>query len=305
MKISIIIPVYNSEQYVRRLLNSIICQTYDNYEVIIINDGSSDNSEKIIKEKEKKNSKIKYYNQENMGPGIARKNGFLKASGDLLFFVDSDDYLPNENVLKDIADIYKNYKFDILFFNYCRKNQNVIVTNILHKKNIKEGMYNLDLLSNDFIGGALWGKIFRADLMQKEFFCDSDNFEDYYTTYKYLEKCKNFFYTSKILYYANRDNDGSISKKKNIYKMLKTMKIAKEIHEFSRFKNATEKLLLDSYIMASMYMIKNKKKEYLPIIKRNVNINIKNIFSLGFLNSLRICFILINVKIVEIRRKRL
>lgn len=305
MKISIIIPVYNSEQYVRRLLNSIICQTYDNYEVIIINDGSSDNSEKIIKEYVKKNSKIKYYNQENMGPGIARKNGFLKASGDLLFFVDSDDYLPNENVLKDIADIYKNYKFDILFFNYCRKNQNVIVTNILHKKNIKEGMYNLDLLSNDFIGGALWGKIFRADLMQKEFFCDSDNFEDYYTTYKYLEKCKNFFYTSKILYYANRDNDGSISKKKNIYKMLKTMKIAKEIHEFSRFKNATEKLLLDSYIMASMYMIKNKKKEYLPIIKRNVNINIKNIFSLGFLNSLRICFILINVKIVEIRRKRL
>lgn len=305
MKISIIIPVYNSEQYVRRLLNSIICQTYVNYEVIIINDGSSDNSEKIIKEYVKKNSKIKYYNQENMGPGIARKNGFLKASGDLLFFVDSDDYLPNENVLKDIADIYKNYKFDILFFNYCRKNQNVIVTNILHKKNIKEGMYNLDLLSNDFIGGALWGKIFRADLMQKEFFCDSDNFEDYYTTYKYLEKCKNFFYTSKILYYANRDNDGSISKKKNIYKMLKTMKIAKEIHEFSRFKNATEKLLLDSYIMASMYMIKNKKKEYLPIIKRNVNINIKNIFSLGFLNSLRICFILINVKIVEIRRKRL
>ena len=305
MKISIIIPVYNSEQYVRRLLNSIICQTYDNYEVIIINDGSSDNSEKIIKEYVKKNSKIKYYNQKNMGPGIARKNGFLKASGDLLFFVDSDDYLPNENVLKDIADIYKNYKFDILFFNYCRKNQNVIVTNILHKKNIKEGMYNLDLLSNDFIGGALWGKIFRADLMQKEFFCDSDNFEDYYTTYKYLEKCKNFFYTSKILYYANRDNDGSISKKKNIYKMLKTMKIAKEIHEFSRFKNATEKLLLDSYIMASMYMIKNKKKEYLPIIKRNVNINIKNIFSLGFLNSLRICFILINVKIVEIRRKRL
>ena len=305
MKISIIIPVYNSEQYVRRLLNSIICQTYDNYEVIIINDGSSDNSEKIIKEYVKKNSKIKYYNQKNMGPGIARKNGFLKASGDLLFFVDSDDYLPNENVLKDIADIYKNYKFDILFFNYCRKNQNVIVTNILHKKNIKEGMYNLDLLSNDFIGGALWGKIFRADLMQKEFFCDSDNFEDYYTTYKYLEKCKNIFYTSKILYYANRDNDGSISKKKNIYKMLKTMKIAKEIHEFSRFKNATEKLLLDSYIMASMYMIKNKKKEYLPIIKRNVNINIKNIFSLGFLNSLRICFILINVKIVEIRRKRL
>lgn len=299
MTISIIVPMFNSEKYLKRLLSTINEQNYNEYEVICIDDGSNDRTKEIVKEYSENNKKIKYFFQDNQGPGIARKNGFKKAYGDLLFFIDSDDYLPNNHVLNDISDIYKNNKFDILFFNYYRKEKKEIVTNILHNKRIKEGMFKVDLLKDNFIGGALWGKIFRKDLMQEDFFCDSNNFEDYYTTYKYLEKCENCFYTSKIFYYANRDNNDSISKQKNINKMLKTVEIAKNIHDFSKLEKATEKLLLDTYIMAGMYMIKNNEKEYLTIIRKCANINLKNIFYLGLLNLLKICYIEINIKFIK------
>ena len=93
LKISIIIPVYNTSKYLRKCLDSVINQSYKNYEVIVVNDGSSDNSLEIIKEYMKNNSKITLIDQKNMGLSASRNNALKKVSSDYFLFLDSDDYL--------------------------------------------------------------------------------------------------------------------------------------------------------------------------------------------------------------------
>lgn len=91
MKISAIVPVYNSEKYVSRCIDSILAQTYSDWELILVDDGSMDNSLSILREYEKQDSRIKVIHQSNAGPGIARNTGIEHASGDYIIFVDSDD----------------------------------------------------------------------------------------------------------------------------------------------------------------------------------------------------------------------
>lgn len=91
-KFSLIVPVYNTEKYIEKCLNSILNQSYKNYEIIVINDGSTDNSEKIL-EQYKTNKKIKIIKQKNKGLSDARNEGLNHISGDYILFIDSDDYI--------------------------------------------------------------------------------------------------------------------------------------------------------------------------------------------------------------------
>lgn len=271
MKISIIIPVYNSEKFLKKLLTSILNQTYNNYEIIIVNDGSTDNSEEIIKSF---NSKlIKYIKISNSGPGIARRIGYNHSTGDLIFFVDSDDYLPSDNILENINTIYNNNKFDILLFNFIRKtNKGEKITNVLFNNKLKEKMYDEKFLKYNRIEGALWGKIFVKNKLKEEYFCNYNNFEDYYTTYLYLNDCKKIYYTKKIFYYANRDNENSISKKYDINKYLNTVELLEKIYSSSKYKDVVSTIICNYYTFAINKLYKSDlntdDKKYL-IIKLN------------------------------------
>lgn len=94
-KFSLIIPAYNVEKYIKKCLDSVLDQTYNNYEIIIINDGSTDNTSKIL-ESYKSNKKIKIINQENKGLSNARNTGVSNAKGDYILFIDSDDFIEKE-----------------------------------------------------------------------------------------------------------------------------------------------------------------------------------------------------------------
>ena len=89
--ISIIVPIYNSEKYLNKCIDSLINQTEKNIEIILVNDGSTDNSEEIIKEY--KDKRIKYYKNKNQGIGKTRNFGIEQATGSYIMFVDSDDYI--------------------------------------------------------------------------------------------------------------------------------------------------------------------------------------------------------------------
>lgn len=117
MKISIIVPVYNAERYLDKLVQSVLSQTYEDYELILVDDSSKDNSYSLMKKYQEMDSRIKAYTKENTGPGLTRKFGFEKSSGDLFFFVDSDDWITTSDVLREINDLFeKNEKIDVLFF---------------------------------------------------------------------------------------------------------------------------------------------------------------------------------------------
>ena len=91
MKYSIIVPIYNAEKYLRKCLDSLVNQTYSNYEIILVNDGSVDNSNVIIEEYAKKYNFIKSYTKENTGVADTRNYGISKVNADYMLFVDSDD----------------------------------------------------------------------------------------------------------------------------------------------------------------------------------------------------------------------
>lgn len=118
MKFSIVVPVYNTEKYIERCLNSILDQTYNNYEIIVVDDGSKDNSLGIIKEIAAKNDNIKLFSKKNSGVSDTRNFGVSKCQGDYLCFVDSDDYI-EKNYLEKIKDIIlHNNHPDLIKINY-------------------------------------------------------------------------------------------------------------------------------------------------------------------------------------------
>lgn len=270
-KISLIIPVYNSEKFLKKLLDSILEQTYNEYEVILINDGSTDNSINIINEYEKRDKRIKCITINNSGPGIARKTGFENSTGELLFFIDSDDFLPRKDILKEIEKIYIENQFDILIFNFIRKLKNKeYIVNAFFKNDIIAGLKNTEEFKKSVLAGALWCKIFKREKMEVEDFCDSNNYEDYYTTYKYINKCKNFYYTDKIFYYANRDNNDSISKKTDSKKICDTVDLLEKTYNETKYKEIFSKIILEYYINARRMIdkIKIHKKEKRKCIEK-------------------------------------
>ena len=111
--LSVIVPVYNAGEYLRKCLDSIISQTYQNLEIIVINDGSKDNSIDIIKEYLKKDNRILFIDQANKGLPATRKVGVENAKGEYIAFVDQDDYIENNAYDVCMKNIFDN---DILIF---------------------------------------------------------------------------------------------------------------------------------------------------------------------------------------------
>lgn len=136
IKYSFIVPVYNTEKYLKKCLNSLVKQTFKDFEIIIVNDGSTDQSFKIINNFKQKYSNIKLINQENQGLSIARNNGVKKALGEYLIFVDSDDYVELDllkQVDKNIGDA------DVLRFQIYEENE-------FYKNKVKEEESSFDMV---------------------------------------------------------------------------------------------------------------------------------------------------------------
>lgn len=113
IKFSIIVPVYNVRKYVTECIESILKQSYDNYEVLLINDGSTDGSGDICEKYTVKNKKIKVFHKKNGGLSSARNFGLEKATGDYVVFVDSDDYIAPWS-LSEFYKVLKNRDFDVI-----------------------------------------------------------------------------------------------------------------------------------------------------------------------------------------------
>lgn len=170
--ISIVVPVYNGEPYLERFFNSIIHQEYENYELIVIDDGSIDNSKEIIEKYAAKYNKIISVFKENEGVSIARNVGIKKARGKFIYFADCDDYLEENFFAKIIPQL--NDEFDLLIFNAYEENKKHQFKNILNLNNeiilLKpyEGVkkYLTGEYSNIFLG-APWNKIYCKEIIDK------------------------------------------------------------------------------------------------------------------------------------------
>lgn len=122
-KVTLIVPVYNSEKYIGRCLDSILNQTYNNFEILVVNDGSKDNSQNVINGyKEKYPDKIITIEQENKGVAVTRNESIKKANGDYIMFVDNDDYLDKDYIETYVKTIEEG-EYDIVLGGYRRPNE--------------------------------------------------------------------------------------------------------------------------------------------------------------------------------------
>ena len=206
--ISIIVPVYNVEKYIEKCIDSIINQTYKNLEIILVDDGSKDNSGKICDEYSKKDSRIKVIHKVNGGLSDARNHGLQIATGDYIGFVDSDDYIA-EDMFETLYNLSEEKNADISivsFYEYyngkligVRDSKEEIIMNKIEA--IKE------LLIDNRIQSYAWNKLFKKELFENQRFPTGKNFEDIATTLLLFEKSeKVVLYEEPKYYYLRRDD---------------------------------------------------------------------------------------------------
>ncbi len=121
IEISVIIPVYNVEKYLRACLDSVLAQSFSDYEIICINDASTDGSSEILEHYNAEYKKIKiFHHAKNKGLSVTRNTGMQQAQGKYIFFLDSDDVIAHENVLKQLYFVAENNRLDILYYNFTK-----------------------------------------------------------------------------------------------------------------------------------------------------------------------------------------
>lgn len=175
IKVSICVPVYNVEKYISRCLTSILSQSYENIEVIVVNDCSPDDSMKIVADFAKRDSRIHVMEHEvNRGLMVARKTGYMAATGDYITFCDSDDELPDraiEKLLDAIGDA--DIAAGTIAYIDAKGNQST------WKQILKYGGDKLSLVRSLFskeIGHNLCSKLFKREILQGEDYCTYENF---------------------------------------------------------------------------------------------------------------------------------
>ncbi len=203
--ISVIIPIYNMEKYLTRCLDSVINETYKNLEILLINDGSTDNSEKICLEYAEKDKRIKYFYKENGGQGSARNMGLDIATGDYIAFVDSDDFIELD-MYEILMNNIKQYDADISCCDgICSFDR------VSHDKKIREFNNNEimreHLNNNKGTGHSPCDKLYRSVIFNDIRFPKMRAFEDCATIYKVFAKAQKVVYQNVELYhYIERES---------------------------------------------------------------------------------------------------
>ena len=274
-KVSIIVPVYNCEKYLSKCLDSLSTQTYKNIEIIVVNDGSTDNSINIVKEKSKKDKRIIIIDQKNSGVSTARNNGLKKAIGEYVVFVDSDDYLANDFVnymLELITTNDSDFAYSIK--KYIKKDEKQSLS--LTKKKVSSNESVAILLNPDTTVGC-WNKIYKRK------FLEENNL--YFLTNLYYGEGLNFIIrtslaTDKIIignkkvYFYRKDNMSSATTKYNNQKYHngeKSLELIRSIIDLKDEKvKAMYNLHLSTFYLGTLTkMIEYKKtKEYKDDYKR-------------------------------------
>lgn len=209
--ISIIIPVYNVEKYLRECIDSVLAQTYKELEIILVDDGSKDNSGAICDEYAKLDKRIKVIHQKNRGLSGARTAGQEIARGKFITFIDSDDWV-REDMMEVLYHDIKYYDADISCIAFemvyddgtSVKGTSVTETQILDRVKALECY-----LFDGYIGPCICGKLWKKDLWNGIRCPEGKLFEDQYTTYKLLDKANKIIFNPESKYYY-RKHDSSI-----------------------------------------------------------------------------------------------
>lgn len=250
MKFSFIIPVYNVEKFLPECIESILTQTYVNYEIILIDDGSPDGSGKICDEYANCDNRIKVIHKKNGGVSSARNTGLNYAQGEYIIFLDGDDYIDKE-LLQTIYEYLVYDKADIICWGYDKVSQDHKTIDSYFEKfrRESENMTGVEAMSNIIIRKTMWictgSAAFNKNYLKDkhlQYTVGCPNGEDQEFTYKALAQASKVLFIDEILtYYVQRTN--SISNSYNIERLEAVKAINRVIECIKVIKNSNDKML--------------------------------------------------------------
>lgn len=280
IKYSFIVPVYNTEKFLKKCLDSLVNQTYKNFEIIVVNDGSTDKSSNIISKYQKKYKNIIVIDKENEGLSMARNRGVQKSSGKYIIFVDSDDYVSNkllEEVDKKIDDS------DILRFQIATEDEEYTKINEYHEEGF-ESMCGYDafkyLSSYHFVEPA-WCYVIRRDYyIENKFSFKKDVYhEDFGLIPHVIYKARKVKSIDFIGYYYiqrngsimnNNDYKKTVKKAFDMLEQYKTMRLfAKNINRKNNLDDYFLSYISNSVIVKARELKKDEKKVYINELKKS------------------------------------
>lgn len=293
---SIIVPIYNVEKYIKQCIESAINQTYRNIEIILVDDGSTDNSKLICDEYRKKDHRIKVIHKENGGLSSAREVGVNYATGDYITFLDGDDWLDANAIETCIELVEKDFQIDCILFSYTKEFGDYSVSmhvmdednNMIGEEAIDKVHRRLFGLSNEELDHpermenicTCWGKLYRHDVAKKGKYFDTKEVgscEDGLFNIYALMGCSNFAYIDKSLYHYRKHN-GSLTKRfhsnfinqwNRLYDIM--FNIVDEYDLGINYIKAINNRISLSIISIGLNELENKKSNHIEIIRDYIN----------------------------------
>lgn len=277
--LSIVLPVFNVEKYLDRCIKSILEGTYKDLELVIVNDGTKDNSENIIIRYLEKYNNITYIVKENGGLSHARNVGYTYAKGEYIVFFDSDDYIEKDMYEKLMAKV-KDYNYDIvvcdLYMEYEQTGKKIYVGSNVEKeyKDVEEDNNEInirkEIMENIYI--AVHNKIYKKELIEKTFengmpFVNGMYYEDIVYTYSILQNTRSIsFVKEPLYYYVQRTSSISNNYDKKLYDIITSVEMlienAVENNRFEDYKEILEYIgirYMYGTFMKRIAKTKNKK----------------------------------------------
>lgn len=282
-RISIIIPVYNAEKFLKRCFDSVLGQTYENIEVIAVNDGSVDSSLSIMNAYAEKDDRIHIVNQENRGVSAARNAGLSNAGGEYILFVDADDWIESNIVESLLTLLEKTPDTDIAV---CASDSAENADDVIFSAECNIEVWALDRQKREFLihqrlQGMLWNKLIRASLFSGLAFDTSVGYgEDAQIMWKVLARCRNMVLTNQVLYHHVIEPT-SISNRRFSVRKYSAVKVWREIEADARrtcpdlLTLATERLAFyAAYTLYEMftagYIDVEAEAEFLSIVRQKL-----------------------------------
>ena len=308
--ISVVIPAFNVEKYIEECLQSVIWQTYDDLEIICINDGSKDETQRILEKYARLDPRVKVVIQENKSVSCARNLGLKYATSDYITFVDSDDVIGRDYMKR----LWENRnKADCVMVNMRRFSTEVLLDKSelswYERYNLsdKTGLYEMTPIFMSRVFMTCWGKLFKKSIIEKYNmkFYEGVIHEDNAYCYEYLSHCKNLYYVNEILYnYRKRvgsltynlltdKNKKSKRKNKNFYDMLKVyIHIAKHFKKYGLLKKYRRALIImiskNEYQLSAIAKSGFKGIHYLKKFTSFIGITYKQLLNMLSFSKLRI-----------------
>ena len=245
MMVSIVVPVYNVQKYVGRCLDSLVSQTHEDIEIIVIEDGSTDGSRAVCEEYAKKDPRICLFTQENRGLAAVRNRGIAEAKGEYLAFVDSDD-LVAPTFIEETLRITRDYDADIVATGiFAFINESEIPVDLgpeaIRTYTAKEACHALFDATVDGLGCSI--KLYKMSLITEAHFPEGKLHEDEFVMYRLLYRCKCLAVTNRKLYDYQSKRPDSITHARYTLRRLDGVEAARERMAF--FKETDDPVLYD------------------------------------------------------------